>query len=96
MVRILITGGNGYIAQAIYASLKNEHNITLITRKDFDLTDSELTNQWFKDKYFDVVIHTAIVGGNRLKPEDKTKWVLGFNHYGSGDYKYKNVGVATH
>jgi 2'-5' RNA ligase len=25
-----------------------------------------------------------------LKPEDKTKWVLGFNHYGSGDYKYKN------
>jgi DNA polymerase III epsilon subunit-like protein len=25
-----------------------------------------------------------------LQPEDKTKWVLGFNHYGSGDYKYKN------
>jgi DNA polymerase III epsilon subunit-like protein len=23
-------------------------------------------------------------------PEDKTKWVLGFNHYGSGKYKYKN------
>ena len=25
-----------------------------------------------------------------LQPEDRTKWVLGFNHYGSGDYKYKN------
>jgi DNA polymerase III epsilon subunit-like protein len=25
-----------------------------------------------------------------LQPEDKTKWVLGFNHYGSGNYKYKN------
>lgn len=24
------------------------------------------------------------------EPEDKTKWVLGFNHYGSGGYKYKN------
>ncbi len=24
------------------------------------------------------------------EPENKTKWVLGFNHYGSGDYKYKN------
>jgi len=23
-------------------------------------------------------------------PEDKTKWVLGFNNYGSGKYKYKN------
>jgi DNA polymerase III epsilon subunit-like protein len=22
-------------------------------------------------------------------PGDKTKWVLGFNHYGSGEYKYK-------
>ena len=25
-----------------------------------------------------------------LQPGDKTKWVLGFNHYGSGDYEYKN------
>jgi len=25
-----------------------------------------------------------------LNPKDKTKWVLSFNHYGSGDYKYKN------
>lgn len=23
-------------------------------------------------------------------PGDKTKWVLGFNHYGTGDYKYKD------
>ena len=23
------------------------------------------------------------------EPEDRTKWVLGFNRYGSGDYKYK-------
>ena len=25
-----------------------------------------------------------------IDPQDKTKWVLGFNHYGSGKYKYKN------
>jgi 2'-5' RNA ligase len=25
-----------------------------------------------------------------LQPEDRTKWVLGFNHYGSGNYKYKD------
>jgi DNA polymerase III epsilon subunit-like protein len=24
------------------------------------------------------------------EPEDRTKWVLGFNHYGSGGYKYKD------
>ena len=26
---------------------------------------------------------------------DKTKWVLGFNHYGSGNYKYKNEEDVT-
>lgn len=71
-MNILITGGNGYVAQSIYKALKNEHNITLITRQDFDLVDTKATNAWFQDKYFDIVIHTAIVGGSRLKPEDES------------------------
>jgi nucleoside-diphosphate-sugar epimerase len=70
-MKILITGGKGYIAQAIFNTLKTEYNITLITRDNFDLTDSNSTTNWFQDKYFDVVIHTAVVGGNRLKSEDE-------------------------
>ena len=72
MVRILITGGKGYIAQAIFNALQNEYDITLISRDDFDLVDTEATNQWFQNKQFDVLIHTAVVGGNRLNPEDNT------------------------
>jgi nucleoside-diphosphate-sugar epimerase len=68
---ILITGGKGYIAQAIYNALKEEHKITLLTRDDFDLTDSLSVSNWFSDKFFDLVIHTATVGGNRLKKEDQ-------------------------
>jgi nucleoside-diphosphate-sugar epimerase len=71
-MKILITGGNGYIAQSIYDALKNEHDVALITRQDFDLTDTESTNQWFQDKHFDLLIHTAVVGGNRLNPEDES------------------------
>jgi nucleoside-diphosphate-sugar epimerase len=71
-MKILITGGKGYIAQAIFNSLRTEYNITLITRDNFDLTDSNSTTNWFQDKYFDVVIHTAVVGGNRLKSEDES------------------------
>ena len=68
-MNILITGGNGYIAKSLYKGLKN-CNITSITRKDFDLTNREATNKWFENKYFDVVIHTAVVGGSRLKKDD--------------------------
>ena len=70
-MRILITGGNGYIAKSIYNKLKDKHDITLITRNDFDLTNSRATNSFFDKKYFDVLIHTAIVGGSRLKQDDE-------------------------
>jgi nucleoside-diphosphate-sugar epimerase len=72
MVRILITGGKGYIAQAIFNALKDEYNITLLSRDDFDLTNPEATNQWFTGRQFDILIHTAVIGGNRLNPEDET------------------------
>lgn len=71
-MKILITGGNGYIAKSLYNSLKNKHNVTCITRQDFDLTNSFETTKFFSNKYFDVVIHTAVVGGSRLKPEDSS------------------------
>jgi nucleoside-diphosphate-sugar epimerase len=67
MIKILITGGNGYIAKSLYNSLKDDYDVTCITRQQLDLTDGEATIQWFKDKYFDVVIHCAINGGSRLK-----------------------------
>jgi nucleoside-diphosphate-sugar epimerase len=64
--KILITGGSGYIAKSITTSLCNEYDITSISRSDFDLTNREDTNNYFKDKYFDYIIHTAIKGGSRL------------------------------
>jgi nucleoside-diphosphate-sugar epimerase len=69
MKNILITGGNGYIATALKAGLSCEYQVTTVTRNDFDLTDQIATNDWFVNKYFDVVIHTAISGGSRLRPD---------------------------
>ena len=66
-MKVLITGGNGYIAKSLYNAFKNQYDITSITRQDFDLTDSFNTLKYFSDKYFDVVIHCAISGGSRLK-----------------------------
>ena len=68
-MKILITGGNGYIAKSIYSTLHTKYDITLITRQDFDLTDHNATYNFFKNKHFDIVIHTATAGGNRLKED---------------------------
>ena len=66
-MNILITGGNGYIAKSLANKLDN---VTSITRKDFDLTDRKSADDWFYGRYFDVVIHTAIKGGSRLKKDN--------------------------
>ena len=68
-MKILITGGNGYIAKSLYNTLKDKYNITCITKQDFDLTNSSDTLEYFSDKHFDIVIHCAINGGNRLRQE---------------------------
>lgn len=104
MGRILITGGNGYIAKSLYNTLKDEYEITLITREDFDLTSFEDTQNFFKGKYFDTVIHAAVVGGSRLRKDSWTDMdsnlVMYYNllenkksfnrfiHFGSGAENY--------
>lgn len=70
MKKILITGGNGYIAKSLHHNLKELCNITTISRKDFDLTDSFETLKFFSNKHFDVVLHCASSGGSRLKKDD--------------------------
>jgi len=69
-MRILITGAKGYIGKALISNLQ-KYNVTSISRKDFDLSDRNKTNDWFKNKYFDIVIHTAAKGGSRLKKDNE-------------------------
>lgn len=68
-MKILITGTNGYVGKSLYNVLKNEHEVTGLTRNDFDLTAFQAMNNFFQDKYFDIVIHCAVVGGSRLKQD---------------------------
>lgn len=67
-MKILITGGNGYIAKSLYSHLYSKYDITLISRNDLDLTNREEVKHYFSNKYFDVVIHAAVKGGSRLNP----------------------------
>jgi GDP-L-fucose synthase len=63
-MRILITGGNGFIAKSISKHFYN-HDITSINRNTFDLRNRTQFDVFMNGKTFDVVFHTAAVGVSR-------------------------------
>ena len=77
--KVLITGGNGYIARNTIPFL-SEYDLTVLTREKLDLLDSEKVKEFFQNKVFDTVIHTATYGGYRTQKDDP-EWV------------YKNVAM---
>jgi len=71
-MKVLITGSNGYIAKSLSSAFLSHHEVTSITRRDFDLTNYQQTCEWFDGKTFDVVIHAAISGVSRLQLDDSS------------------------
>jgi len=69
-MKVLITGGNGYIGKSLYIALRDKHDVVVVTRQDFDLTCWTSTRKFFHDKSFDVVIHAAVAGGHRLREDN--------------------------
>lgn len=75
-MRVLITGKNGYVGSSLLSKLGSLFDFTHpnfcigVGREDFDLTDRvSTTNFLSRYGYFDVIIHTAICGGSRLKKD---------------------------
>lgn len=66
MKKILITGKSGYIASALIKHFSKDNIVTAIGRDDFDLKNPDDCKKFFLDKTFDLVIHCAVMGGNRL------------------------------
>jgi nucleoside-diphosphate-sugar epimerase len=69
-MRILITGGNGYIGNSLYNGLKEFYDVKKISRNDLDLTDSRQVNDFFDKGCYDIIIHCAVKGGSRLKEDE--------------------------
>ena len=70
MNNILITGGAGNIAQIIKRNLGTKYNIINPSRKEFNLLDPHQMKEFLQGQSFDILIHTAILGGRRTKEEN--------------------------
>lgn len=69
-MRILITGGNGNIAKMINKNLSYKYEIVNLSRNDLNVLSLESINKYLDMNKFDILVHTAILGGRRTKEEN--------------------------
>ena len=77
-MKVLITGGNGNIAKMIKNNLSNFYDITNPNHNELDILDYIKLKNFLENNNFDILIHTAILGGRRIKEE-------------TGEVFYKNI-----
>lgn len=65
-MRILLTGGTGFIGKNLYEGLKNKYTFFVPTRKELDLLDGEKVKKYIKKHQIDIIIHSAIQGGENV------------------------------
>lgn len=59
MKKVVITGANGYLASLIQQVQQEKLTFIPITRKEIDFTKPETISTYFKDLFFDAMIHCA-------------------------------------
>ena len=69
-MKILITGGNGFIAQHLFNFLKDKHIVFAPSKNQLDCLDKNAVNTFFNTHTIDIVIHTALSGREDLFSTD--------------------------
>lgn len=78
-LKILLTGSNGFIGKNILEQLGHKYSFVAPSHHELDLLDAKAVQNFLKrNKSFDLVIHTAVIGGNRKIPN-------------TADIAYKNL-----
>src|SRR3989304_8185781 len=68
-VRILLTGGGGFIGRHVAARLRVGHEALAPSHAELDLTDAEAVRRWLTAHPCDAVVHTAAKPGHRNSPD---------------------------
>jgi UDP-glucose 4-epimerase len=64
-MRILLTGGGGFIGRNVREHLIREHEVLAPSHSELDLTDNRAVHAWFRAHEVDAVIHSAVRPGHR-------------------------------
>lgn len=62
-MRILLTGGSGFVGRNLREALRHEHDVIAPSHQELDVTDAARVDEVLAGNRFDVVLHAAIEGG---------------------------------
>ncbi len=65
LMRILLTGGSGFIGRNLVEYLSRSHEVLAPTHAELDLADPDALDAWFAEHEVDVVVHGAVRPGHR-------------------------------
>ncbi|PTP00079.1 NAD(P)-dependent oxidoreductase [Vibrio sp. 10N.286.45.A3] len=80
MKKVLITGGDGDLANAIYSQLSSKYTIELPSRSVLDVSDAKSVESYFKHHSFDIVVNAAgtLYSSNIIDSEPEL-WIKDIN-----------------
>lgn len=64
-MKILVTGGSGFIGRNVAEYFRNRHEVFVPTHAELELTDEAAVRTWLRDHPVDAVIHGAVRPGHR-------------------------------
>ena len=65
-MKILLTGGSGFIGHNLLEALGGRHEVFAPSHREFDVTDTAEVDRIFRERRFDAVLHAAVQGGDRV------------------------------
>jgi UDP-glucose 4-epimerase len=93
-MKILITGGNGFVASHLKNFLGNKHTVYAPGKDQLDCLEPQEVNKFFDTHEVDVVIHTALTGREQLF-DNSSRWIkeglgMWYNIY-NNRHRYKQL-----
>jgi GDP-L-fucose synthase len=68
-LRILLTGGSGFIGRHVKDRLGRDHEVLAPTHAELELSNAVAVRRWLGDHPVDAVVHAAVKPGHRNAPD---------------------------